>query len=263
MPNQVVLAGGGGMARRRSKARQLEMSLPVRSWGGARKGAGRPRVLPGPSRVAHRARPPLSSHHPVHVTLRLEAGLPSVRRKELFRVLRRAVRGSAGRFGFRVVHYSVQSNHMHLVVEAKGREALSQGMKGLKVRMARGLNGALSRRGKVFSDRYHAHVLKTPREVRNASASFAVRPLVSGKWISMKLPTLGVTFRPSASISRVSHASHLSLCSMAFAICASSWIAATASCAGSDLRQNLMTSEKKEEFLSLLEQVIRGPVMTA
>jgi len=70
----------------------------------------------------------------------------------------------------RLVHYSVQGNHLHLLVEAKGREALSRGMQGLTIRLARGLNRVMGRRGKVFADRYHARALRTPGEVRHALA---------------------------------------------------------------------------------------------
>jgi putative transposase len=43
-------------------------------------------------------------------------------------------------------------------------------MKGLCVRIARALNHALERAGRVFADRYHARHLRTPREVRYALA---------------------------------------------------------------------------------------------
>jgi len=76
-------------------------------------------------------------------------------------------KGSA-RFGFRVVHYSVQSNHLHLIAEAPDRRALTRGVQGLLIRLAKGLNRLWRRKGSVFSDRYHDRILKTPREVRNA-----------------------------------------------------------------------------------------------
>ena len=68
----------------------------------------------------------------------------------------------------RMVEFSVQADHIHLVVEADGKEALTRGMQGLTIRLARAINRALERKGKVFADRYHARVLKTPTEVRNA-----------------------------------------------------------------------------------------------
>jgi putative transposase len=68
---------------------------------------------------------------------------------------------------FRVVEFSIQSSHLHLVVEAASREALMHGAKGLAVRLARGVNKSLHRRGQVFTDRYHTRKLKSPREVRN------------------------------------------------------------------------------------------------
>ncbi|MEL7305169.1 MAG: transposase, partial [Myxococcota bacterium] len=63
---------------------------------------------------------------------------------------------------------SVQGNHLHLVVEASNNEALSRGMQGLNIRLAKRVNRLFGRRGRLFSDRYHAHVLRTPREVQNA-----------------------------------------------------------------------------------------------
>jgi REP element-mobilizing transposase RayT len=139
-----------------------------RTWGGKRKGAGRPKK-PGAG-VSHLRRPTLSMHHPVHVTLRCVTGLPSLRRRQLRKVIFRAFGCGSERFGFRLVHFSVQSNHLHLVCEAQDARALSRGMQGLSIRVAKRLNRALGRNGRVFSDRYHAHVLKTPREVRNVLA---------------------------------------------------------------------------------------------
>ena len=68
------------------------------------------------------------------------------------------------------MHYSVQANHLHLIVEAKDRETLARGLQGLCIRVAKALNRVWGRKGTVFSDRYHDHVLRTPREVRNALA---------------------------------------------------------------------------------------------
>jgi REP element-mobilizing transposase RayT len=77
------------------------------------------------------------------------------------------IRFASRRF-LRIVHFSVQSNHIHMLVEANDRGRLAQGMKGFAVRVARNLNGLLGIRGNVWADRYHAHALKTPREVRRA-----------------------------------------------------------------------------------------------
>jgi hypothetical protein len=79
------------------------------------------------------------------------------------------------RFGFRLVHFSVQSNHLHLVAEAGDRHALALGMQGLLIRVAKALNKLWARRGAVFFDRYHARILRTPREVRNAARTWLVR----------------------------------------------------------------------------------------
>jgi REP element-mobilizing transposase RayT len=126
---------------------------------------GRPK---GRTTVARVRRPKITRHDPLHVTLRLRAGLPTLRRHHMYRTLRAAFRRGRERFGFRLVHFSVQSNHVHLLCEADDRRALSRGMQGLATRIARGVNRAAGRRGRLFADRYHLHVLGTPRAVRNA-----------------------------------------------------------------------------------------------
>ncbi len=91
-----------------------------------------------------------------------------MRREPARRALEHAFELGAERVGFRLAHYSIQSNHLHLIVEALDRRALSRGMQGLTVRIARALNALWHRKGSVFADRYHARALRTPREVRNA-----------------------------------------------------------------------------------------------
>ena len=154
------------MGRTRRMAQGL---LPFRSWGGPRAGAGRKPNGEKPG-VSHRTRAALASRHPVHVTVRMQRGLPTLRKRSTHAVLRAAFAAGCDRFGFRLVHYSVQSNHLHLIAEAKDTTSLSRGMQGLLVRVAKALNKLWQRKGSVFADRYHNHILRTPREVRNALA---------------------------------------------------------------------------------------------
>ncbi|MEQ9502945.1 MAG: transposase [Deltaproteobacteria bacterium] len=106
----------------------------------------------------------------MHVTLRVSRAVGNLRSKRRFQPIKQALRDGAERFACRLVHFSVQKNHLHLLVEPRDRRSLMRAMKGLQVRLARRLNNALKRRGQVFSDRYHAHVLRSPREARHAIA---------------------------------------------------------------------------------------------
>lgn len=152
--------------RARRKRREAEqLTLNWREWGGARKGAGRKKTVH--SRVAHRTRSKLRKHDPLHVTVKCLSGLPSLRDKKTARELIAKLHAGAERAGFRLVHYSLQRDHVHLIVEADDRAALTSGMKGLLVRMARALNRRWQRTGKVFR-RFHDHALRGPTEVRNA-----------------------------------------------------------------------------------------------
>jgi len=106
-------------------------------------------------------------YQPVHVTLRVRSGLASLRTQVVAELLRRAFRHSR-REWFRIIHFSIQFNHLHLLVEAPDGRGLSRGASGLVIRCARRLNRLLGRRGAVFASRYHARELATPREVRAA-----------------------------------------------------------------------------------------------
>jgi REP element-mobilizing transposase RayT len=136
--------------------------------GGRRRGSGRkPKILGRPG-VAHTPRPTLSGREPVHVTLRLAAEVPNLRRNALHAVIFEALRAGNAKSGFRLCHFSVLGNHLHLLVEAASARDLARGMQGLSSRLARRVNQALGRRGRFFGDRYHAHVLRTPSEVHRA-----------------------------------------------------------------------------------------------
>jgi hypothetical protein len=159
-------------SRKASRRKPAPGLLPFKaSHGGARAGAGRKPKVAGRPGVDHRQRAALASRYPVHVTMKLRAGLPRLRSKPEYAVLRaafaagcaRAVRGA-----LRLCHYAVLNDHLHLLCEAANRTALARGLQGLLIRIAKALNKLWSRRGSVFADRYHDHILTSPREVRNA-----------------------------------------------------------------------------------------------
>ena len=117
--------------------------------------------MPHVRRTRHEAR------CPVHVTLRASADGPSLRSERLLVPIQNAFR-AATTARFRVLEFSIQTDHLHLLVEANGPTGFERGVRGLAIRIARLINRLCGRRGAVWADRYHARVLRTPREVRNA-----------------------------------------------------------------------------------------------
>jgi putative transposase len=146
------------------RSRQMPLPLAVaRTWGGARKGAGRkPRGRPS---MPHTIRPRIDPRCPVQVTIRAAPGLPSLRSPRVFGALRHAIaRASVDRF--RVIHFSIQQDHGHFIVEGDEARRARGGVHGLAIRLALAVNRALGRRGKVVGDRFHARSLTTPRQMR-------------------------------------------------------------------------------------------------
>lgn len=164
--------------------------MVFRTWGGARAGAGRPRLKD--SGLPHRKREALTRPTPLHVSLDVVDGLPSLRSDLLSAIVMRCLRRAREREGFRLIHSSILKRHLHLVVEADSAKALSRGMQSLTISLARRINRALGRRGRVFADRYFARPLRTPTETRAAVAyvllnhrkhCFERRQYVGAQWI--------------------------------------------------------------------------------
>lgn len=165
----------------RLRKRHLQQSLDLRprepgerdGRGGTRKGAGRP-PKEGRSSERHKKRPKVDPRHPLHVTLRVVRGVGSLRRRDLFQAIGYATVAVAKHDQFRIIHLSIQTNHVHLLVEAASKAWLKKGMQSFQISAAKLINRALRlrsgerRKGQVFADRYNARALTSPRAVRNA-----------------------------------------------------------------------------------------------
>lgn len=151
------------------RARTAQRELALTTHGGRRRGAGR---KPKGERagVSHAKRPALKARLPVLITMKVLRSVGSLRSKRAFNRIWHALRHARGRFGVRIVHFSVQRDHVHLIAEGPDGRALAKAMQGLSVRIARGLNRAFERSGTVFADRYHERVLESPKQTRYALA---------------------------------------------------------------------------------------------
>src|SRR5690349_15939912 len=157
-------------SRRRTYRPPVQLSFEDRQ---RLKRDGKPKKRPGPkprrfANVRHRPRGVHKYWNPLHITMRAKRGLPSFRAERLFAAFESAVRRTR-RDDFRIVEFSVQDNHLHLIVEADDEDALARGMKSFSVRANRLFNAASGRRrGQVWGDRYHRRDLTNASQVRNA-----------------------------------------------------------------------------------------------
>src|SRR5204862_4457695 len=117
--------------------RHLPLPSP-RTWGGRRVGAGRP-PTPGRPRLGHDRRTEHDARNPVLLTLRAAADLPSLRSPTAFAAIRQSIaRSDDGTF--RVLHFSVQQDHVHAIVEAKEHARLYKCIMGLFLYMSLDMN---------------------------------------------------------------------------------------------------------------------------
>ena len=150
-------------------ARKEPSQVSILEWrkhhgrGGPREGAGRPRTR---KHVSYRGtRPKFKKRVPIHLTLRIRDDFPSLRGKRFMAEVRPSLRAACERDGFRLLHYSFQRDHVHMIVEADNEGALGRGMKSIGARIARAANRVFETKGRVFSGSYHTHFLNSPREV--------------------------------------------------------------------------------------------------
>ncbi len=154
----------GRVVRRRRP--EVQLALPkTAGWGGRRKGAGRKRKEG--SGVSH-ARRERFRNQPVHVTMKVLPEIVSLRSPACFAAILACLLTAREAFGARICHFNILGNHLHFVVEGLDEKALSRAMQSLTIRLAKAINRVMKRKGRVFADRYHAHVLRTPTEVKNA-----------------------------------------------------------------------------------------------
>ena len=168
------------MARTRKKHVQLDLVAVVAKRdkngqlrGGKRKGAGRPKKGERASE-RHKVRESFRENEPVHITLRAVKAAKPLRGFDIYRAVRNAMVKTYARARIRITHLSIQGTHIHLIVEAANRLELARGMQGFEIAAAKLINVAISqragrkRKGTVFPDRYHAVIIRTPRQARAA-----------------------------------------------------------------------------------------------
>ena len=102
----------------------------------------------------------------VHVCIKLQRCLPSLRRASEFELLEERFRLVKERFGCKLRQFSVQSDHIHLVIETETTSDLSRYMQGLQIRFAKALNKLWRRTGRVFADRFYASLCHSLQKLR-------------------------------------------------------------------------------------------------
>ena len=122
----------------------------VPTHGGKRAGAGRPlkdssrKRPPGKKYVPHDTRAEVNRRHPQHVTLTVLGDISHLRSMDMYAAVKRSLRVAANHDDFRIVHFSVQGNHIHLLVEADNKDALTRGVQGFEISLAKRINPASS-----------------------------------------------------------------------------------------------------------------------
>ena len=158
-PRKIHVQGDLFAPKRRKRRRGVKLGRPPRG----------PR-----SSERHKRRLDFRPTQPIHVTCRVEEAVETMRRRDAYHAVRKAMLLTLGSAEFRIVHISLERDHVHLLVEANDKYALARGMQVFQSAAARLLNKAISkarrrlRRGRVFQDRYHPVVITNPTQAHHS-----------------------------------------------------------------------------------------------
>jgi len=163
------------------KPKQLEFKK-VKGWGGKRRNAGRPNKT---GTVHHMKREEVNFKRPLHITLKLKSGLKNLRVPPLLEQFKISAE-KAKQQGLRLIHFSIQTNHLHLLVECRDNETLSRGMKSLGCKLGKAIRKYCGGSGPVFKGRFHLQVIKNPTQARNSLAYVLLNEAKHKKFIPYK-----------------------------------------------------------------------------
>lgn len=129
------------------------------------KGAGRPAIHD--RGIRHIARDEIKRSTPLHLTIKINREKAGLKNKSVLKTLHDSIK-KARLIGLRIIHYTLEYDHVHLLVEADNNEILGRGMQSFGISFSKGINKIKKLKGQVFKTRYHFRKLKTPKEIKNA-----------------------------------------------------------------------------------------------
>lgn len=129
------------------------------------KGAGRKAIHD--KGIRHIERELITKETVLHLTLKIKKEKSSLKNKFILKTLQNSIK-KARLLGLKVLQYTLEYDHVHLLVEASNNISLGKGMQSLGISFSKGINKIKGQKGSVFKTRYHFRKLKTPQEIKNA-----------------------------------------------------------------------------------------------
>ncbi len=128
-----------------------------------RKGAGRP-ALHDPG-IRHTNRPHIKKPASLHLTIKVKKKKAEIKNKSVLKILKRAIL-NARKQGLRVIHFSLEYDHVHLLIEADNNLILGKGMQAFGVTLSKAINRLKKLKGGVYKHRYHFRQISSTRELK-------------------------------------------------------------------------------------------------
>jgi REP element-mobilizing transposase RayT len=142
------------MKKRIRKGTQLKLTNP--------KNAGRPAIQD--RGIRHTKREEIRRETPLHLTIKLIRA--DVQNKTVLKALRHAIL-RARLQGLRIIHYSLEHDHIHLYAESDDNKILARAMKALGGSLIKKINKYFKVKGRCYKTRYHLRILRSATEVKN------------------------------------------------------------------------------------------------
>ncbi|MGZ3787001.1 MAG: transposase [Bacteriovorax sp.] len=116
--------------------------------------------------IRHTSRPFLKKPSSLHLTVKIKKNKAEMKNKSVFSLLKRAIL-NARRQGLKVIHYSLEYDHVHLLIEAENNHILGKGMQAFGGTFSKAINRMRKLKGGVYKHRYHFRKISSARELKN------------------------------------------------------------------------------------------------
>lgn len=116
--------------------------------------------------IRHTERPKFKNARSLHLTIKVRENKADIKSIKLLKALHHAIK-RARLMKLKIIHYTLEYNHVHLLVEADTHHALHRGMQAFGISFSKAINKTKRLKGTVYKHRYHFRQICSSRELKN------------------------------------------------------------------------------------------------
>jgi REP element-mobilizing transposase RayT len=116
--------------------------------------------------IRHISREDIKKPTSLHLTIKVRENKADIKNKQILKALHHSIKRARMK-RLKIVHYTLEYNHIHLLVEAEIKQLVHQGMQAFGISLAKKINTIKRLKGTVYKHRYHLRKINSPRDLKN------------------------------------------------------------------------------------------------